>query len=146
MMLRILQTWKPGQQIQVGPGTRFLKVFYLAIIASHFLANNTVCGYCVVRGVGKELEILNMVISLEHQGRGLGGYFLEHILGLEEFSGITDYWLEVRFGNLAARGLYKKIGFCVAGKRRGYYSRSGKSEDALIMQRSVTPPDSSGPG
>ena len=101
------------------------------------LVDRTMRGYCVVRVVGTELEILNIVISKQFQGRGLGGYLLENILGQKEITKTTDQWLEVRSGNLAAQALYHKTGFSVVGKRRGYYTRSGKPEDALIMQRST---------
>ena len=101
------------------------------------LVDRTMRGYCVVRVVGTELEILNIVISKQFQGRGLGGTLLENILGQKEITETTDQWLEVRSGNLAAQALYRKTGFSVVGKRRGYYSKSGKSEDALIMQRST---------
>ena len=93
-------------------------------------------GYCVVRVVGTELELLNIVVSRQFQGQRLGGYFLEKIFQQKAIAETTDQWLEVRSGNLAAQALYHKTGFSVVGKRRGYYSRSGKPEDALIMQRS----------
>jgi ribosomal-protein-alanine N-acetyltransferase len=101
------------------------------------LVNKKMRGYCVVRVVGTELEILNIVISKQFQGRGLGGFFLAGILNQKEFRETTEQWLEVRSGNLAAQALYHKTGFNVVGKRRGYYSRSGNPEDALIMKRST---------
>ena len=102
------------------------------------LVDNNMRGYCVVRVVGSELEVLNIVISRQFQGQGLGVYFLENILSKKKFSETTDQWLEVRSGNLAAKTLYHKTGFRIAANRRGYYSRSDKPEDALIMRRSYS--------
>ena len=39
--------------------------------------------------------------------------------------------LEVRASNIAARKLYKKLGFKDVGIRKGYYADTG--EDAVIM-------------
>jgi ribosomal-protein-alanine N-acetyltransferase len=39
--------------------------------------------------------------------------------------------LEVRTSNLKAQRLYERLGFVLAGKRKGYYSDN--LEDALIM-------------
>jgi ribosomal-protein-alanine N-acetyltransferase len=102
------------------------------------LKNKIMHGYCVVRIVGSELEILNIVISRQLQGQGLGGFFLENILQKKDVVETTDQWLEVRSGNLAAQALYQKSGFKIVGKRRGYYSRSENYEDALIMRRSTS--------
>jgi ribosomal protein S18 acetylase RimI-like enzyme len=40
-------------------------------------------------------------------------------------------FLEVRAGNLAARRLYRGLGFRDLGVRRGYY---GPGQDAIVME------------
>jgi len=45
--------------------------------------------------------------------------------------------LEVRRSNLAARHLYDRFGFLVAGVRKGYYSNP--VEDALVLWREEPP-------
>lgn len=99
------------------------------------LRGQEICGYCVVQIVGDQLELLNILIAKEYQGKGFGYYLLQQILNRQEFSEITDIWLEVRSGNLLAQGLYKRLGFSVVGKRAGYYSQQEDAEDALIMRR-----------
>ena len=42
-------------------------------------------------------------------------------------------WLEVREDNRAAQGFYRGLGFCEAGRRRGYYRDTG--EDAVLMAK-----------
>ncbi len=96
-----------------------------------------IIGYCIVRLTGTELEILNIVIFKGHQGQGYGSYLLEKIIDSEEFSAVDKIWLEVRIDNIAAQALYTKLGFCIAGKRSGYYTTAGdgKNVDALVMRR-----------
>ena len=36
--------------------------------------------------------------------------------------------------NVAARGLYQRMGFSQIGMRRGYYPAIGGREDALVME------------
>lgn len=45
-------------------------------------------------------------------------------------------FLEVRAGNLAARRLYRHLGFRDLGVRRGYY---GPGQDAIVMELRLTP-------
>jgi ribosomal protein S18 acetylase RimI-like enzyme len=40
-------------------------------------------------------------------------------------------FLEVRAGNIAARRLYRRLGFRDLGVRRGYY---GPGQDAIVME------------
>ena len=44
---------------------------------------------------------------------------------------VVHLTLEVRVGNDAALGMYRKFGFAPAGVRRGYYPDN--QEDALVM-------------
>ncbi len=41
-------------------------------------------------------------------------------------------FLEVRESNIAARNLYKRLGFLEAGRRRDYYP--APPEDAIVMK------------
>ena len=67
-------------------------------------------------------------------GRLLLGAALHQSLG----EGATRCYLEVRASNVAARGLYEKLGFQLDGLRKNYYTTAAGREDALLMSLSLT--------
>jgi ribosomal-protein-alanine N-acetyltransferase len=95
-------------------------------------AGQRLCGYILVRSVGEEAEILNLAVSPEFRrqrvARRLLGFGLETLLG----RGVHDVFLEVRRSNRAARALYDRLGFTLAGVRRGYYRKP--LEDAMVLR------------
>ena len=51
---------------------------------------------------------------------------------------LEDIFLEVDEGNVAARGLYGKLGFSKVGERRAYYAAAdGTRSTALVMRRDL---------
>ncbi len=91
--------------------------------------------YLSVYHTPDELEILNIAVRADRRRRGHGANLLRRALREAEKSGIRKAVLEVRPSNAPARGLYEKLGFALAGRRRGYYPDTG--EDALIYVRSA---------
>lgn len=78
-----------------------------------------------------ELKINNIAIKKEYRRLGFGKDLMEYILDFGFRRGCDCATLEVRGSNGAAIHLYKKLGFKIAGMRRGYYSNNG--EDAYLM-------------
>lgn len=74
-----------------------------------------------------ELEVVQIAVRKEWQGRGIAGQLLESLPQEKEV------FLEVRGGNTPARTLYQKQGFKEIGCRKGYYH--APSEDAIMMKR-----------
>ena len=74
-----------------------------------------------------ELEVVQIAVRKEWQGRGIAGQLLESLPKEKEV------FLEVREGNTPARTLYQKQGFKEIGCRKGYYH--APSEDAIMMKR-----------
>ena len=77
------------------------------------------------------------VMSESYQGGGPDFMPIEYAQELEKFcrnSGIFEINLEVRVSNTPARQLYKKMGFCEIGIRKGYYD--GK-EDGVFMKKVI---------
>ena len=74
-----------------------------------------------------ELEVVQIAVRKEWQGRGIARQLLE-ILPQEK-----EVFLEVREGNTPARTLYQKQGFKEIGCRKGYYH--APTEDAIMMKR-----------
>ena len=87
-------------------------------------------GWCSIRVVGDEAELMRICVAEKLRGKGLGGQLLRR--GMEEMlrRGAKAATLEVRSGNLPAKRLYEAHGFRQEGRRKDYYR--DPSEDALI--------------
>ena len=119
-----------------SPWTRAM---YLAELENHgvsfcFLAKNDdgrAVGFCSMWRVADELHINNLAVLPGFRRAGIGSALLQHVLLHGAQSGALRATLEVRQSNDAARMLYERFGFTVAGVRRSYYSKP--VEDALVL-------------
>ena len=75
---------------------------------------------------------MNLTVTPEGRGRGLGRFLLRLAKDLATRRGAREAFLEVRESNLAARALYRSAGFSEVGRRPGYYTRP--REDALLLR------------
>jgi ribosomal-protein-alanine N-acetyltransferase len=82
--------------------------------------------------VDGEVRINNIAVRTEARRKGHGEGLLRHMMHLGKSLGCTRATLEVRPSNLAAITLYRKLGFQVVARRKGYYSDT--HEDALVMR------------
>lgn len=94
-------------------------------------AAGAIIGFCSFWRVLDELHINNLAVTPEHRGRGAGTALLERVLAEGHALGARRATLEVRRSNEAARRLYERLGFVLAGVRRGYYT--SPTEDALVL-------------
>ena len=94
-------------------------------------ASQRVVGFCSFWRVLDELHINNLAVAPEHRGAGAGTALLHAVLREGARMGARRATLEVRQSNEAARRLYERLGFSVAGVRRGYYTKP--VEDALVL-------------
>ena len=78
-----------------------------------------------------EGHITNVAVHPEWRGKKAATYLMQQMMQLAASDGLKDMTLEVRRSNLAAQGLFTKLGFAVEGVRPNYYEDNG--EDALIM-------------
>jgi ribosomal-protein-alanine N-acetyltransferase len=103
-------------------------------------------GFVLVRVAAGEGEILSIGVRHESRSQGLGSHLLAAAAeGVTEL-GATELFLEVGDGNVAARALYRALGFGQVGARPGYYpGASGVGKDALIL-RAILPLADSGMG
>lgn len=98
------------------------------------LHEEAIIGYSVVdRRVTGEAELHNIAITPNYRGRGLSELLMDKMISDTVDSSVI--FLEVRKGNAAAIGLYKKYGFAEIGVRKNYYKNP--TEDAVIMQKNV---------
>ena len=91
--------------------------------------STVVLGYCMMRIVCNEANIINMAIKSSRQREGLGSLLLGYVLNQLPIN--SSAFLEVKEGNLSAINLYKRLGFNVIYLRKNYY-KDGRT--ALVMQ------------
>jgi len=96
-----------------------------------------VVGFCGFWRVLDELHINNLAVLPECRLQGIASAILGRILEEGRRAGAGRATLEVRRSNEAARRLYERFGFTVAGVRRGYYRHP--EEDALVLWREGFP-------
>ena len=94
-------------------------------------ASNATVGFCSFWRVMDELHINNLAVLPSERRSGVATALLAHVLREGKALGAERATLEVRRSNEAARLLYERFGFTVAGIRRGYYTKP--HEDALVL-------------
>ncbi|MEO5588691.1 MAG: ribosomal protein S18-alanine N-acetyltransferase [Gemmatimonadaceae bacterium] len=97
--------------------------------------SGAVCGYVIALAVADESEILNLAVTPECRGVGLGRALLDAAIDAARAKGAAQVWLEVRDSNAAARRLYESRGFSEISKRRRYYRHP--VEDALVLKLAI---------
>jgi ribosomal-protein-alanine N-acetyltransferase len=96
-------------------------------------ASREVVGYCSFWRVLDELHINNLAVAPLYRGAGVGTALLAEVVHQGARLGARRATLEVRRSNEAARRLYERLGFAVAGVRPAYYTNP--VEDALVLWR-----------
>lgn len=104
--------------------SRFDKVWVLE-------ADGVIKGYCNMRVIAGEGELMRIAVSPDARGRGYARDLMETLVSHARKNGIHAVTLEVRASNLAAVNLYKSYGFEIQAVRKSYYTHP--TEDALIM-------------
>src|SRR5258708_8681334 len=84
-----------------------------------------IIGFAVSRMAADEAEILSIAVDARHRGRGLSRNLLLTHLGHLAGCGVRTVFLEVEENNRAARRLYDRAGFSVAGRPERYYKQPG---------------------
>jgi ribosomal-protein-alanine N-acetyltransferase len=93
-------------------------------------------GIILARVAADEAEILTLAVVPTVRRAGLGFSLLAAATNLARSLGARAIFLEVSVTNIAARALYTKAGFVVAGQRRRYYS---DASDALVLRLDIRP-------
>lgn len=92
-----------------------------------------IVGFCSFWRVVDELHINNLAVVPEYRRQGVATALLRRVLEEAARFDIRRTMLEVRRSNTAARQLYERFGFVVAGTRSNYYTNP--NEDALVLWR-----------
>lgn len=106
-------------------------------ITKQIIVNNQAVGFYVADLVIDELTLMEICISPEHQGKGLGQLLLNDFLNEAKSKACVKCHLEVRSKNIAAQMLYMNNGFIQISRRTGYYPAVIGYEDAIVMSLSL---------
>lgn len=104
----------------------------IALVALDEASPRAVTGFVIARCGADEWEIENVVVAPELRRQGIGRQLIQEVLRQARGRGASDVFLEVRESNVAARGLYGKMGFKEQGRRPRYYH--DPEEDAVLMR------------
>ena len=94
--------------------------------------NGEPVGLLLARAVADEAEILTLAVLPRSRRKGIGRQLMAQLVVWSATVGAARLFLEVAEDNVAARGLYERSGFAVAGRRNDYYSHGS---DALLLVR-----------
>ena len=90
-----------------------------------------------MRVCGDEAEILTLGVLPGRRRQGVGAALLDHMISWSVRCGAVAIHLETASANLAALGLYRAKGFAMMGRRRNYYVRGNRKEDAIVLRREL---------
>ena len=93
------------------------------------------CGYIILIFTADEAELARIATVPKYRKQGIGAKIMEKACELCEKGDIKEFFLEVREQNEAAQRLYKKFGFAVCGKRKGYYNNP--TDNAVLMKKEM---------
>ena len=93
-----------------------------------------IIGYGLLSAAANEAHILNVCITPERQGQGLGERMMLHLIEEAKKLRTLSVYLEVRVSNDRAIRLYEKLGFTAIGNRKDYYPAFDGREDAMVLE------------
>ena len=103
-----------------------------------FWSGKRVIGFCIVRVIDEEAEILSVAVDRRSRGNGTGRRLVEDTLRQLAYDGVTSLFLEVDQNNTPAVSLYQRLGFAQVGQREGYYrDATGNRHTAVVMERKL---------
>ncbi|APG83205.1 GNAT family N-acetyltransferase [Sinorhizobium americanum] len=92
-------------------------------------------GFVLSRAAAGEAEVLSIGVDPRFARSGLGWRLMQAVMREAIVKGAETLFLEVDETNLAAIGLYGKLGFAKVGERKGYYQGASGSRTAALVMR-----------
>lgn len=112
-----------------------LKIGYVCRV---FESQSDIIGYGIMSVGSGECHILNVCVTPDHQGRGLGRLMIDRLMAIAKRNKVRIAFLEVRLSNERAFELYSGMGFNEIGRREDYYPASGGTrESALVLAKTL---------
>jgi len=95
-------------------------------------------GFVLSREAAGEAEILTIGVAEKVARSGLGWRLMQAALREATVRGVETMFLEVEENNVAAVGLYRRLGFEQVARRPAYYAAAdGTRSAALVMRRDL---------
>lgn len=104
------------------------RYFFVAECAGHVVA------YVSGRPEGRWGHVISVAVAPRWRGRGLGRSLMLTLERAFAADGMTSSYLEVSVWNRVAVGLYKRLGYVIAGRLRNYYP---DGSDAYVMVKKL---------
>ena len=101
------------------------------------LLENRVVAHAVISVAAGESHILNLSVTEDHQGKGIGKQFIQFLLNIAYNKRAQIMMLEVRPSNVRAIKCYNSAGFNEIGSRKDYCPSPNGKEDALLFARQI---------
>jgi ribosomal-protein-alanine N-acetyltransferase len=120
------EAWSPRSVEAEFDGIGHTRVVLVAEVAG------SVVGYAALMYVGDTGDVQRVAVDTKHRHRGLGTHLVRRLFAAARELGLSELLLEVRADNLAAVGLYERLGFASIDRRPGYYAGG---HDAVVMRR-----------
>ena len=111
-----------------------IRVGYLCRVVEY---SGGISGYAIMSFGAGEAHILNICISDQLRGYGVGRKLMNYLLERARGAGMDDVFLEVRPSNSIAINLYESLYLVRVGARKGYYQSAGGREDAWVYKLSL---------
>ncbi len=99
------------------------------------VAGKSVAGFLVGWIVAEQVHVANIAVEAGHRRRGIGNGLMAWLLEEAVRRGCVSSSLEVRESNLAARSMYRRLGYRPVALRKSYYTNP--TEDAVVMVKSL---------
>ena len=84
------------------------------------LKSNSV-GVCAIKTTQTTAEIMNLAVSPDYQGQGIGHQLIQHVIETLPDQGISQLIVKTGNSSLPAIRLYEKSGFTLVDTIQGYF-------------------------
>ena len=96
--------------------------------------NEEPVGLLLARAAADEAEILTLAVLAHRRRCGIATHLMEQLVAWAAIANTRRLFLEVAEDNVAARALYERWAFAIAGRRADYYA---PGSDALLLARTL---------
>lgn len=108
---------------------------FIARQSNAFTVRRMTGGFVLARVAAGEAEILTIAVDPRFARLGLGWRLMRAAIREARDQAAEAVFLEVDETNIAAVGLYRKLGFAKVGERRAYYQGVNGAKTAALVMR-----------